>query len=738
MHLLSSLRRHSLAVFGLLACATASATIYNVSSVAAMQTAINGAVAGDEVVLANGTYLNSTLSIGTSGITVRSATPGGVFLNGTNDITISGSNVTFSGFQFTSGTITGQVITVTGNNNILTQLNFDGYSASKYINLQGQYDEIVFCNFRNKPTSAAAGNLIHIAPNGTVPNYARIRYCSFQDMPGPGGDNGNECIRIANGAQSTFSCRTIVEFCYFTNTGGGDSEAISVKSRENVLRYNTYNNNPNAMMVFRNGNDNVAYGNFFINSGGIRVKEANNVYCYNNYFENAGVGGTMNAVQYIFVSPNLNNINFLHNTFVECGLIDLASGATGNTWANNVFKKTTGSMFIGSPSGISWAGNIYQGTLGISIPSGMTNADPQLALNSDGYYGLTATSPAIDAASASYPAILDIAGVDDDPSLLLDGSGQTRPVTVTLKDIGSDEFTTGTITNRPLTLANVGPSYLGGPGGGAIPPSITTQPDSQSVNAGGPVSFTVAASGTAPLSYQWRKNGTNLSGATSATYSIASVQTTDAGGYSAVVTNTAGSATSTTATLTVLTLPAPWLTADIGAVGLAGSANESGGIYTVTGSGTGIGGTSDQFRYVYQTMSGDGSITARVSSQSGTTTTSLAGVMIRETTATGSKCAMMVHRGSGSKNMYAIRRASTGGSTASTSSTSRTPPSCWVRITRTGSSVAMQSSADGVSWTTVNTSTITMATDITVGLIVTSGSNSILDTDVFNSVTVVP
>lgn len=725
-------------MLSLLAAAAANATTYNVSSIAALQSAVNGATAGDIIVLADGTYLNSTFSIGTSNITVRAATPGGVFLNGTNNITIPGNFVTFSGFQFTSGSISGIVITVSGNNNTLTQLNFNGYSAQKYINLQGQYDEVTYSNFQNKPTSAPAGNLIHIAPNGSVPNYAKIRYCSFQNMPGAGGDNGNECIRIANGAQSTFLCRTVVEFCYFNNTGPGDSEAISVKSRENVLRYNTFTNNQDAMMVFRNGNDNVAYGNFFIGAGGIRVKEANNVFCYNNYFENSGVGGTMNAVTYIFVSPNLKNINFLHNTFVECGLIDLASGATNNTWANNIFKKSSGNIFTGSATGIAWAGNIYTGTLGISIPSGMTNVDPQLVLNSDGYYGLSATSPAIDTASASYPAILDVANIDDDPSLLLDVSGQSRPVTVTLKDVGADEYTTGTITNRPLVLANVGPSYLGGPGGGPTPPSITTQPQSQTVNVGAPVSFTVVATGTAPLSYQWKKNGADLAGATSTTYSIASTQSADAGGYSVVVSNTAGSTTSNTATLTVLSLPAPWLTADIGAVGIAGSAGESGGTYTVTGSGTGIGGTSDQFRYVYQTMSGDGSITARVNSQSGSTTASLAGVMIRETTATGSTCAVMVHRGAGSKNMYAIRRTSTGGSTTSTSSTSQTPPNCWVRITRTGNSFAMQRSTNGTSWTTVNTSTITMATNVTVGLIVTSGSNTVLDTDLFDNVTVVP
>jgi hypothetical protein len=448
------------------------AAIINVSSIAALQTASNTASPGDIIVLANNTYLNSTLNITTNNITIKAATPGGVILNGNNAITITGNNITFSGFQFLSGTIPGVVIHVDGDYALLTQLNFKGYSAQKYINITGQYDEVSYCNFENKPTSAPIGNLVHIAPNGTVPNYAKIRYCSFKNMNGAGGDNGNECIRIANGAQSTFLCRTIVEYCYFENTGDGDSEAISVKSRENVLRYNTFRNNQNAMMVFRNGNDNVAYGNFFIGAGGIRVKEANNIYCYNNYFENSGVGGTMNAVTYVYVSPNLNNINFIHNTFVECGLIDLDNGSRNNTWANNIFKKSTGNIFTGSPTSITWSGNIYQGNLGVSIPSGMTNANPLLTLNSKNYYSLSSSSPAINTASATYPAILDIANVDDDPSLLLDISGQPRPVLKSDKDIGCDEFTTGNTTNHPLVLSEVGPSYLGGPGSIVLPATL--------------------------------------------------------------------------------------------------------------------------------------------------------------------------------------------------------------------------------------------------------------------------
>ncbi len=87
----------------------------------------------------------------------------------------------------------------------------------------------------------------------------------------------------------------------------------------------------------------------------------------------------------------------------------------------------------------------------------------------------------------------------------------------------------------------------------AVPtaPSITTHPQSKTVTAGDGVTFSVSASGTAPLSYQWRKGGASISGATNSSYSISSTQTGDAGSYSVVVSNSVGSATSNSASLTV-------------------------------------------------------------------------------------------------------------------------------------------------------------------------------------------
>ena len=87
-----------------------------------------------------------------------------------------------------------------------------------------------------------------------------------------------------------------------------------------------------------------------------------------------------------------------------------------------------------------------------------------------------------------------------------------------------------------------------------IAPYVTTHPQSQTVAEGGVASLSVASGGTQPLRYQWRLNGTNLPGATNSALSFVSVSMTNAGSYSVVITNLAGSATSSVATLTVSTL----------------------------------------------------------------------------------------------------------------------------------------------------------------------------------------
>ncbi len=85
-----------------------------------------------------------------------------------------------------------------------------------------------------------------------------------------------------------------------------------------------------------------------------------------------------------------------------------------------------------------------------------------------------------------------------------------------------------------------------------VAPTITSQPASQTINAGQTATFSVTASGTAPLSYQWLQNGTAIGGATSSSYTTPVESVSNSGThFSVTVSNSAGSATSNTATLTV-------------------------------------------------------------------------------------------------------------------------------------------------------------------------------------------
>lgn len=127
------------------------------------------------------------------------------------------------------------------------------------------------------------------------------------------------------------------------------------------------------------------------------------------------------------------------------------------------------------------------------------------------------------------------------------------------------------VVNRRLDLGDMAVSWLisepGTPGNNyltfdnfvlripiaaaVIAPKITTQPSAASATAGSSTTFSVVASGTGPFTYQWYKSGSAINGATSASYTINSAATSDAGSYSVIVTNSAGSVTSNSATLTL-------------------------------------------------------------------------------------------------------------------------------------------------------------------------------------------
>lgn len=180
-------------------------------------------------------------------------------------------------------------------------------------------------------------------------------------------------------------------------------------------------------------------------------------------------------------------------------------------------------------------------------------------------------------------------------------------------------------------------------------------------------------------------------------------------------------------------LPSPWLTQDVGSVGVPGDATFAGSTFTVKGSGADIWDTADGFRFVYRTLSGNGEVIARVAGVQNTNAWAKAGVMIRETLAANSKHAsMFLTPGNGLAFQW---RSATGGASTHTAGGAAAAP-YWVRMVRSGSTFTAYKSTNGTTWTSVGSSTITMASSVYVGLAVTSHNNPVLCTSTMDNVSV--
>ena len=173
----------------------------------------------------------------------------------------------------------------------------------------------------------------------------------------------------------------------------------------------------------------------------------------------------------------------------------------------------------------------------------------------------------------------------------------------------------------------------GGGGGGTTAPSFTTQPTSQAGVTGGSVTFTVAVSGNPTPGLQWKKNGTDVSGATNTSLTLNNLQSSDAGTYTVVATNSAGTATSNGAVLTVTTSSAPSIsvqpeghTLAAGSSVVFGVTASGGGLsYQWKKNGTPVGGaTSAQYLLSNATGGDAGSYTVTVSNGSGSVTSNAA------------------------------------------------------------------------------------------------------------------
>jgi regulation of enolase protein 1 (concanavalin A-like superfamily) len=176
-------------------------------------------------------------------------------------------------------------------------------------------------------------------------------------------------------------------------------------------------------------------------------------------------------------------------------------------------------------------------------------------------------------------------------------------------------------------------------------------------------------------------------------------------------------------------LPVPWSDSDIGNPTPAGSASYAGGVFTVNGGGNDIWGTLDQFNEVSQSLTGDGSVVARVTAQANTDPWAKSGIMIKQSTTAGSAYALLaVTPGNGVTFQHGYNASVSGGSYAF--------PNAWLKLTRAGSAITAYTSTDGTTWTQVGTTTIAMTDPVTIGLFVTSHNAGSLNTSTFDNVSI--
>jgi len=165
------------------------------------------------------------------------------------------------------------------------------------------------------------------------------------------------------------------------------------------------------------------------------------------------------------------------------------------------------------------------------------------------------------------------------------------------------------------------------------------------------------------------------------------------------------------------------------------------GTITVSGGGADIWGFSDEFRYVFKRLSGDGSIAAKVESLIPIHGWTKVGVMIRETTGPGARHTSTLVTPSNGISFH--RRLIAADPTAKTDAQGVTTP-YWVKITRSGNTFTSERSADGVTWEPMtadpaaSSEQITMSTDVLIGLAVTSHMSGVLTVGEFSNVSTSP
>ena len=448
---------------------TLSAAEVKVTSLADLQSAIDGARPGTRIVVADGVYsTTNAIHVTCRGaarepIVIAAETQGGVEITGEKgfELTNPAAYVTIEGFKFTHRTGLeqtggGELVEAGANHCRYTRNVFQltGKSRGYYLMISGDDTEIDHNSFQNKFT---VGQMIIVHGPGTnlMAQRTWIHQNIFTNFPDTH-QNNCSAIQIGVSGRSLSSAHSLVEDNLFIRCRG-ENENICNKSCDNVYRYNTFGTDCSELSL-RHGNGNIVYANFFIGSDGIRIFGKNDK-IYSNYFQDCrrgihiGNGDGVIPPSKLTAHDRPDGIQIVFNTVVNCRNSVMMQarrhglGATNITFADNIIVGS-GRLFAmdGPITNSIWRDNMFWGeTNGLTsdMAGGFTLVDPKLKPDANGEYHLQKGSPAIGKATGGFRYVK------------IDMDGQKRGWW--RRDVGADEFSTKPIVNRILTPADVGP-----------------------------------------------------------------------------------------------------------------------------------------------------------------------------------------------------------------------------------------------------------------------------------------
>lgn len=430
-----------------------------VSSVAELQSAINSAKAGDIILLKKGLYtttadiLISSAGTKTQPITIAAENAGGTEITGAGGFNLvsPAAYIIIRDFKFTHAASKARCSAGSSfcqwTNNI-----FETPGTGDYLTIAGTDHQVDHNTFQNKDS---LGKFIAIKGTGSqIAERLWIHHNYFKKQKNQGNRNGAEAFQFGLSGFSLSSSNSIVEYNLFEDCDG-ENELISVKASRVTVRYNTIRNCP-AQFTLRHGNFNQVYGNYFINTPGLRIFGDDHL-IHSNHFENCSIainvgnGGAEVADGAPLTSHDRpDRVIIAFNTLVnnKTNIVQTARdkglGSTYITIANNIIVGGGPAVSIVGPASNHFSeGNIIFNTTGAgNLPAGSFSiVDPKLTKDAAGEYHLQQSSPAVDAAKGNYNTVI----VD------MDGQQRTAPL-----DVGADEVSDTPVKTRILNPADVG------------------------------------------------------------------------------------------------------------------------------------------------------------------------------------------------------------------------------------------------------------------------------------------